>query len=219
LIHQLGQQVLQQVCHQIKLWGDKAVQVAVNISAKELADPQFISRLEHILSESGISPALLELEITESSLLPERAGHTQQTMLQLRQLGISLAIDDFGTGYSSLSYLRHLPINSLKIDRSFIKALPENTSDRQITTAIIAMASALGLSVIAEGIETKAQQEFLVSAGCQYGQGYLFGKPLGLGSGMGSAPLGSGTVPDPMPDPVPDPKLLHICYADDYLLF
>ena len=111
------------------------------------------------------------------SLLPERAGHTQQTMLQLRQLGISLAIDDFGTGYSSLSYLRHLPINSLKIDRSFIKALPENTSDRQITTAIIAMASALGLSVIAEGIETKAQQEFLVSAGCQYGQGYLFGHP------------------------------------------
>jgi len=185
LIHQLGQQVLQQVCHQIKLWGDKAVQVAVNISAKELADPQFISRLEHILSESGISPALLELEITESSLLPERAVHTQQTMLQLRQLGISLAIDDFGTGYSSLSYLRHLPINSLKIDRSFIKALPENTSDRQITTAIIAMASALGLSVIAEGIETKAQQEFLVSAGCQYGQGYLFGHPtIGVRHGV-----------------------------------
>lgn len=176
LIHQLGQQVLRQVCHQLQLWADLAVPVAVNISAKELADPLFLPQLKQILAETAVDPQLLELEITESCLLPERAIQTQYVLQQLRQLGIRLAIDDFGTGYSSLSYLRHLPINSLKIDRSFIKALPDNTSDRQITSAIIAMANAMGLDVIAEGVETQAQQEFLLSAGCQFGQGYWFGK-------------------------------------------
>lgn len=176
LIHQLGQQVLRQVCHQLQHWGSVAVPVAVNISAKELADPLFLPQLKQILTETAVDPQLLELEITESCLLPERATQTQHVLQQLRQLGIRLAIDDFGTGYSSLSYLRHLPINSLKIDRSFIKTLPDNTNDRQITSAIIAMANAMGLDVIAEGIETLAQQEFLLSAGCQIGQGYRFGK-------------------------------------------
>lgn len=176
LIHQLGQHVLRQVCYQLQLWSTLAVPVAVNISAKELADPLFLPQLKQILAETDIDPQLLELEITESCLLPERAAETQQMLQKLRQLGIRLAIDDFGTGYSSLSYLRHLPINSLKIDRSFIKTLPENTSDRQITSAIIAMANALGLDLVAEGVETQAQQEFLLSAGCQFGQGYWFGK-------------------------------------------
>ncbi len=176
LIHQLGQQVLRQVCHQLQHWGSVAVPVAVNISAKELADPLFLPQLKQILTETAVDPQLLELEITESCLLPERAIQTQHVLQQLRQLGIRLAIDDFGTGYSSLSYLRHLPINSLKIDRSFIKTLPDNTNDRQITSAIIAMANAMGLDVIAEGIETLAQQEFLLSAGCPIGQGYRFGK-------------------------------------------
>jgi diguanylate cyclase (GGDEF)-like protein/PAS domain S-box-containing protein len=176
LIQQLGQQVLRQVCYQLQAWAELAVPVAVNISAKELADPLFIPQLMQILSETAVDPKLLELEITESCLLPERENQTRHVLQQLRQLGIRLAIDDFGTGYSSLSYLRHLPINSLKIDRSFINALPDNTSDKQITSAIIAMANALGLDVIAEGIETQAQQEFLLAAGCQYGQGYLFGK-------------------------------------------
>lgn len=176
LIHQLGQQVLRQVCHQLHHWGPFAVPVAVNISAKELADPLFLPQLKHTLAETAVDPRLLELEITESCLLPERATQTQQVLQQLRQLGIRLAIDDFGTGYSSLSYLRHLPINSLKIDRSFIKSLPDNTSDRQITSAIIAMANALSLDVVAEGVETQAQQEFLLAAGCRFGQGYWFGK-------------------------------------------
>jgi diguanylate cyclase (GGDEF)-like protein/PAS domain S-box-containing protein len=176
LIQQLGQQVLRQVCYQLQAWAELAVPVAVNISAKELADPLFIPQLMQILSETAVDPKLLELEITESCLLPERENQTRHVLQQLRQSGIRLAIDDFGTGYSSLSYLRHLPINSLKIDRSFINALPDNTSDKQITSAIIAMANALGLDVIAEGVETQAQQEFLLAAGCQYGQGYLFGK-------------------------------------------
>lgn len=178
LIHQLGQQVLRQVCHQIQQWGPLAVPVAVNISAKELADPQFLPQLKQILAESDVDPQLLELEITESCLLPERAAETQRVLQKLRQLGIRLAIDDFGTGYSSLSYLRHLPIDCLKIDRSFIKTLPDNTNDRQITSAIIAMANAMGLDVIAEGVESQAQQEFLLSAGCQFGQGYWFGKAV-----------------------------------------
>ncbi|KOO58402.1 diguanylate cyclase [Rheinheimera sp. KL1] len=178
LIHQLGQQVLRQVCHQLQQWGALAVPVAVNISAKELADPQFLPQLKQILAESEVDPQLLELEITESCLLPERAAETQRVLQKLRQLGIRLAIDDFGTGYSSLSYLRHLPINCLKIDRSFIKTLPDNTNDRQITSAIIAMANAMGLDVIAEGVESQAQQEFLLSAGCQFGQGYWFGKAV-----------------------------------------
>jgi diguanylate cyclase (GGDEF)-like protein/PAS domain S-box-containing protein len=176
LIQQLGQQVLRQVCYQLQLWGEQAVPVAVNISVMELADPGFLTQLTQILTETAINPQLLELEITESCLLPERETQTRHVLQQLRQLGIRLAIDDFGTGYSSLSYLRHLPINSLKIDRSFIKSLPENTSDRQITSAIIAMANAMGLDVIAEGVETQAQQEFLLAAGCQFGQGYWFGK-------------------------------------------
>jgi diguanylate cyclase (GGDEF)-like protein/PAS domain S-box-containing protein len=176
LIQQLGQQVLKQVCYQLQLWADLAVPVAINISVKELADPAFLPSLIQILNETAVNPALLELEITESCLLPERENQTRHKLQQLRQLGIKLAIDDFGTGYSSLSYLRHLPINSLKIDRSFINALPDNTSDKQITTAIIAMANALGLDVIAEGVETQAQQEFLLAAGCQFGQGYWFGK-------------------------------------------
>ncbi|MBU2683302.1 MAG: EAL domain-containing protein [Gammaproteobacteria bacterium] len=176
LIQQLGQQVLRQVCYQLQAWAELAVPVAVNISAKELADPLFIPQLMQILSETAVNPKLLELEITESCLLPEREHQTRHVLQQLRQLGIRLAIDDFGTGYSSLSYLRHIPINSLKIDRSFIKALPDNTSDKQITSAIIAMANALGLDVIAEGIETQAQQQFLLAAGCQYDQGYWFGK-------------------------------------------
>ena len=176
LIHQLGQQVLRQVCHQIQQWGPLAVPVAVNISAKELADPQFLPQLKQILAESDVDPQLLELEITESCLLPERAAETQRVLQKLRQLGIRLAIDDFGTGYSSLSYLRHLPIDCLKIDRSFIKTLPDNTNDRQITSAIIAMANAMGLDVIAEGVESQAQQEFLLTAGCKFGQGYWFGK-------------------------------------------
>lgn len=178
LIHQLGQQVLRQVCQHLQLWATQAVPVAINISVKELADPLFLPHLKQILIETGVNPELLELEITESCLLPERATQTQQVLQQLRQLGVRLAIDDFGTGYSSLSYLRHLPINSLKIDRSFIKALPDNTSDRQITSAIIAMAKALSLDVVAEGVETQAQQEFLLSVGCQFGQGYWFGKAV-----------------------------------------
>ncbi len=174
LINQMGDWVLQQVCQQLSDWGHKAVPVAVNISAIQLSDQYFLPRLQNILQYTGISPELLELELTESCLIPEQADYTLQLLTQLRRLGLRLSIDDFGTGYSSLSYLRHLPINCLKIDRSFVTNLPDNPGDGQIARAIIAMAQALGLDVIAEGVEHQAQLNFLLQAGCHIGQGFLF---------------------------------------------
>ncbi|WP_337880767.1 EAL domain-containing protein [Rheinheimera sp.] len=176
LIQQLGAYVLQQVCAQLTQW-PKHCRVAVNISAKELSASSFLPMVRELLNRYGIRPGQLELEITESCLVPEQAEQTLRLLGALRQMGIRIAIDDFGTGYSSLSYLRHLPIDSIKIDRSFIRALPEDLNDCQITSAILAMAKALGLQVVAEGIETPQQLEFLLQAGCDLGQGYLFARP------------------------------------------
>jgi diguanylate cyclase (GGDEF)-like protein len=173
LIHQLGEQVLRQVCHQLRRWGERALPVAVNISALQLAEADFLPRLRAILQQSDINASLLELELTESCLIPEHADYTLGVLTELKALGLRLSIDDFGTGYSSLSYLRRLPLDALKIDRSFIRDLPQSESDSQITLAIIAMAKALGLEVIAEGIEQQAQRDFLMAAGCDTGQGFL----------------------------------------------
>ncbi|CAM5226045.1 putative bifunctional diguanylate cyclase/phosphodiesterase [Alishewanella longhuensis] len=178
LIHQLGEQVLRQVCSQLRIWQDLAVPVAINISALQLTEPDFLSKLINILEQSGVSPSLLELELTESCLIPEQAEYTLSVLTQLKALGLRLSIDDFGTGYSSLSYLRRLPLDALKIDRSFIKDLPASESDSQITLAIIAMAKALGLEVIAEGIELTTQRQFLLDAGCDTGQGFLVSPAL-----------------------------------------
>ncbi len=173
LIHQLGEQVLRQVCHQLRHWGKRALPVAVNISALQLAETDFLPRLRAILQQTDIDASLLELELTESCLIPEHADYTLEVLTELKALGLRLSIDDFGTGYSSLSYLRRLPLDALKIDRSFIRDLPQSESDSQITLAIIAMAKALGLEVIAEGIEQNTQRDFLLTAGCDTGQGFL----------------------------------------------
>lgn len=178
LIHQLGEQVVRQVCSQLRLWQDLAVPVAINISALQLTEPDFLTKLVAILEQTAISPSLLEIELTESCLIPEHADYTLSVLTQLKALGLRLSIDDFGTGYSSLSYLRRLPLDALKIDRSFIKDLPDSESDSQITLAIIAMAKALGLEVIAEGIELTAQRQFLLEAGCDTGQGFLVSPAL-----------------------------------------
>lgn len=173
LIYQLGEQVLRIVCAQLRQWQHAALPVAVNLSVLQLSEPDFLPRLQTILTQSGINPRLLELELTESCLIPEHADYTLKVLTNLKQLGLRLAIDDFGTGYSSLSYLRRLPLDAIKIDRSFIRDLPASESDRQITLAIIAMAKALNLEVIAEGIEVDAQRQFLLEAGCETGQGFL----------------------------------------------
>lgn len=178
LIHQLGEQVLRQVCAQLREWQGLALPVAINISALQLTEADFLPRLRAILEQSGISAQLLELELTESCLIPEHADYTLSVLTELKELGLRLSIDDFGTGYSSLSYLRRLPLDALKIDRSFIRDLPESESGSQITLAIIAMGKALGLEVIAEGIELAAQRQFLLDAGCDTGQGFLVSPAL-----------------------------------------
>ncbi len=178
LISALGEQVLQQVCQQQQQWQHLALPVSVNISALQLTDAHFVSRLQLIVQQAAIAPELLELELTESCLIPAQAEQTLAQLNALKALGFSLSIDDFGTGYSSLSYLRRLPLDTLKIDQSFVRDLPGNTGACQIASAIIAMAKALGLNVIAEGIETPQQLDFILNAGCDQGQGYLVSAPL-----------------------------------------
>ena len=177
LISLLSDQVLAQVCRDIRDY-QLAVPVAVNISAMQLLEPTFSQRLQHQLQQYQIAPKCIELELTESCLIPEHADNTLMLLTNLRQQGFRLSIDDFGTGYSSLSYLRRLPIDCLKIDRSFVDELPDNSEDAQIAQAIIAMAKALGLDVIAEGVEHPQQQAFLLKAGCSMAQGYLYAPAL-----------------------------------------
>lgn len=177
LISTLGEQVLQRVCLQLTQWHNCTIPVSVNISALQLADSEFVTRLHHIIRLADVPPQRIELELTESCLIPEQAEQTQYQLTQLKALGFKLSIDDFGTGYSSLSYLRRLPIDTLKIDQSFVRDLPDNPGACQIVSAIIAMAKALGLDVIAEGIEHQQQLDFLRQAGCNQGQGYLVSAP------------------------------------------
>ncbi|MDR6983021.1 diguanylate cyclase (GGDEF)-like protein/PAS domain S-box-containing protein [Rheinheimera pacifica] len=177
LIAALGEQVLQRVCLQLQQWQQLAIPVSVNISALQLADTEFVTRLHRIVQLADIAPQLIELELTESCLIPEQAEQTLYQLTQLKALGFKLSIDDFGTGYSSLSYLRRLPLDTLKIDQSFVQDLPGNISACQIVSAIIAMGKALGLDVIAEGIEHQQQLDFLLQAGCDKGQGYLVSPP------------------------------------------
>ncbi|MEH6357508.1 MAG: EAL domain-containing protein [Pseudomonadales bacterium] len=179
LINALGQQVLQQACKDMSNWLKQGINldvVAVNVSGHQVQSADFETIIYDTLSEEGLDPQHLQLEITESVVMG-RAEYTIELMERLKMLGITIAIDDFGTGYSSLSYLKRLPVNKLKIDRSFVTGLPSDNNDRAIVKAIIALSENLNLDVIAEGIETIAQQQFLEKAGCHQGQGYLKGKP------------------------------------------
>ena len=144
---------------------------------KQLEQNDFISILSNIIKESGCKTKFIELEITESQIMvnPEEAINI---LNQINALGINLAIDDFGTGYSSLSYLKKLPISKLKIDQSFVRDLPDDEEDIAISKAVIALAKSLNLRIIAEGVETQAQKEFLVESNCEVIQGYLYSKPI-----------------------------------------
>jgi EAL domain-containing protein (putative c-di-GMP-specific phosphodiesterase class I) len=152
------------------------VRVAVNLSALQLARAEIVSETTQILRDTGLEPPYLELELTESMLMHD-AEATIATLYQLKQQGVSLAIDDFGTGYSSLSYLKRLPIDTLKIDASFIQDIPHNPDDAAIATTIINMAHNLNLRVIAEGVENESQEQFLFEHGCNEVQGYRYGRP------------------------------------------
>lgn len=137
----------------------------------------FVAQVQRVLLESGAKPALLKLELTESTVLGN-VEETISTMRDLKMLGVSFSIDDFGTGYSSLQYLKRLPLDQIKIDQSFVRDIVSDPNDAAIVQAIIAMTEALGLNVIAEGVETEAQREFLDGHGCHAFQGYLFSKPV-----------------------------------------
>jgi len=179
LINALGKQVLQQACKDMSNWLKQGINldvVAVNVSGHQVQSADFETIIYDTLSEEGLDPQYLQLEITESVVM-DRTEYTIELLERLKQLGITIAVDDFGTGYSSLSYLKRLPVNKLKIDRSFVTGLPSDTNDGAIVKAIIALSENLNLDVIAEGIETIAQQQFLEQAGCHQGQGYLKGKP------------------------------------------
>ena len=180
LVVDVGDWVLAESCRQLKRWHQDRVRVpkiSVNISARQFSDGQLGTRIASILRETGVSPACLELELTESILMRE-VSEALQILASLKNLGLSIAVDDFGTGYSSLNYLKQFPIDVLKIDRTFVDGLPSGEQDAQIARAIIAMAHSLNLAVIAEGVETQDQLEFLREHGCDEVQGYLFGRPM-----------------------------------------
>lgn len=149
---------------------------AVNISPRQFRNPGFVERVQELLQETGANPQQLTLEVTEGLLITD-FNQSSRRMLELQKLGISFSIDDFGTGYSSLSYLKKLPINELKIDRSFVMDLPEDSSDALLVETMMAVAKHLQLSVVAEGVETEAQRDYLYSVGCYLHQGYFYGKP------------------------------------------
>jgi len=195
LVVPIGEWVLRAVCRQIRAWLDAGlppIRVGVNLSARQFRDQQLGDVITGILRENGVRPDLLDLELTESMLV-ENADEAIEALWSLKRVGITLSIDDFGTGYSSLSYLKRFPIDALKIDRSFVTDIPTSEDDMAITQAIIRMASSLGLQLVAEGVETEEQVEFLRANGCQLGQGYLFSKPVDR-AGM-SALLADGAVP------------------------
>ncbi|MFN3862514.1 MAG: putative bifunctional diguanylate cyclase/phosphodiesterase [Roseateles sp.] len=176
----IGEWVLREAVEQAAHWLSRGLRmpVAVNVSALQFQQPHFVDNVAAVLRDAALPPSMLELELTEGVLLGE-AGESLRRMQALASLGVTLSIDDFGTGYSSLAYLKRFPIQRLKIDRSFVKGLPGDASDAGIANAIVQMGRALGLQVIAEGVETEAQRDFLAQAGCHEFQGYLYAPALG----------------------------------------
>jgi EAL domain-containing protein (putative c-di-GMP-specific phosphodiesterase class I) len=180
MIVSLGRWILECACRQAQRWleimdGD-SLTMNVNVAARQFQDPDLITDVASILEQTGLPPRCLKLEITESAVM-EDADTAERTLRNLKQLGVQVAIDDFGTGYSSLAYLKRFPVDTLKIDRSFVDRLGQDAQDTAIVRSIIALAQALEMNVTAEGIETASQQAQLQLLGCDVGQGYLFGRP------------------------------------------
>ena len=201
LIGSIGEWVLRTACMQNKAWQDQGMphlRMAVNLSVIQFKNPRLVSTIETILRETGLSPEDLELEITESAAINE-TGHIVTTLRSLKELGVSISIDDFGTEYSSLNRLKELPIDRIKIDIQFIRGLLENEKDRAITMIIINLAKNLGLRVIAEGVETEPQLQFLRTKDCDEVQGYYFYKPMPPEEieGICAHPALAGTVDEP----------------------
>jgi EAL domain-containing protein (putative c-di-GMP-specific phosphodiesterase class I) len=176
--------------------GHHAIVLAVNIASRQFQEPGLAALVGELLQRHAIQPRQLELEITESTLMRHIAT-TADTLDTLAQLGVRIALDDFGTGYSSLSYLRRFPIDTLKVDRSFVRDIPGDADDTAIARAIIALAQSLHLHVIAEGVETRDQLAFLCDLGCESMQGYLFSRPVpaeAFARLLSSTQLGCGSL-------------------------
>lgn len=200
LIVPLGRQLLERACAQARAWQDAAetrhLVLAVNISAKQLRQTDFVDQVRAAVERHGVAPTGLKLELTESMLF-DQVDETIRKMSALKGLGMQFALDDFGTGYSSIQYLKNMPLDELKIDQSFVRDICFNDSDKAIVETVIAMARALNLSVIAEGVETEEQRLMLSSLGCTRFQGFLFGRP----SHAEALLSGDGAMPYPAPSP------------------
>ena len=180
LIVEIGTWVLRTACEQAVAWQRQGVglaKISVNLSPKQIGDARLVQTIADIITETGIPPQTLKLEITETGIM-RHAEQAEQILTELKALGVSLSIDDFGTGYSSMSYLKRFPVDELKIDRSFIRDIPEDRDDAAIAAAIIALGHSLRLEIVAEGVETREQQDFLTQQRCTRAQGYLYSKPL-----------------------------------------
>ncbi len=180
LIVPLGGWVLRRACAQVSAWRRAGLRIdtlAVNVSPRQLRLPSLAEEVAAVLAANDLPPGVLELEITENAIL-ELGEEAREHLAALKKIGVRLAIDDFGTGYSSLAYLKHFRVDKLKVDRSFVGDIPGSKADQEIAGTIIAMARSLGLEVLAEGVETAAQRDFLVTQGCRLAQGYFFSRPL-----------------------------------------
>lgn len=197
IILNIGQWVLESACIQLKAWQENnstaGLSLSINVSARQFHQADFVEIIKNCIDKYSINPSLLKIELTESILLNniETIIHKMNT---LATMGIQFSLDDFGTGYSSLQYLKKLPLHQLKIDQSFVSDLGVDTNDKTIVKTIISMAHSLGLNVIAEGVETSQQQQYLISQGCTHFQGYLFSQPL---------PISEFALLLPQPDKLP----------------
>jgi diguanylate cyclase (GGDEF)-like protein/PAS domain S-box-containing protein len=205
----LGSWVLGQAASEIVQWrrripAQAPLYASVNVSARQFRDPGFVDGVRRVLAQTGLAPASLMLELTESVLLRRDDERLHADLAELKSIGVKLAIDDFGTGYSSLSYLRELPIDVLKIDKSFVDGIAVSDQRLALIEGIIGIARTLNLDVIAEGIETEVQRDLLVSMGCQYGQGYLLAMPVSADQAESLVRIGLGPVPElPRVSPLP----------------
>jgi diguanylate cyclase (GGDEF)-like protein/PAS domain S-box-containing protein len=180
LIKPMGLWVLQESCRQIRAWqerGGTPMRISVNLSGHQLAQPDLVEQIRKTLETTGIAPELLAVEVTESALVRDMSA-AAAVLAELRKLKVHVNVDDFGTGYSSLSYLQHLPVDTLKIDRSFVKTLDQDGGRQEIVIAIITLAHTLGMTVIAEGVETRGQLDALTALNCNAAQGFFFARPL-----------------------------------------
>jgi EAL domain-containing protein (putative c-di-GMP-specific phosphodiesterase class I) len=192
MILPLGQWVLETACAQLAAWANSSTKahwtMAVNVSISQFVQTDFVARIDCALHNTGANPHLLKLEITES-MLATNVDDVVVKMFEIKALGVTFSLDDFGTGYSSLSYLKRLPLDQLKIDQSFVRDLLADPNDAVIAKTIIALGHNLGLNVIAEGVETLEQRNYLAEMGCNAYQGFYFGRPLAISALEAAYPL------------------------------